>query len=56
VVFLAFGAGAIAGPQLAGLIRTATGSYLLVFPCVLAAAVIGFFIAFFLMKPPDPET
>jgi OFA family oxalate/formate antiporter-like MFS transporter len=56
VVFLAFGAGAIAGPQLAGFIRTSTGNYLWVFPCVLASAIIGFIIAFFLMKPPIPET
>ncbi len=55
VVFLAFGAGAIAGPQLAGFIRTTTGNYLGVFPCVLASAVIGFLVAFFLMKPPAPE-
>jgi MFS family permease len=55
VVFLAFGAGAIAGPQLAGFIRTTTGNYLGVFPCVLASAVIGFVVAFFLMKPPHPE-
>jgi len=52
IVFLAFGAGSIAGPQLAGFIRTATGSYLGVFPCVLASAVIGFFIAWAFMKPP----
>lgn len=56
VVFLAFGAGAIAGPQLAGFIRTTTGNYLGVFPCVLASAIIGFFIAFLLMKPPNPKT
>lgn len=55
LVFLAFGAGAIAGPQLAGFIRTTTGNYLGVFPWVLALAIIGFFIAFFLMKPPEPE-
>jgi OFA family oxalate/formate antiporter-like MFS transporter len=52
VVFLAYGAGAIAGPQLAGFIRTSTGTYLGVFPCVLALAIIGFVIAFILMKPP----
>jgi OFA family oxalate/formate antiporter-like MFS transporter len=54
VVFLAFGAGAIAGPQLAGFIKTSTGSYIGVFPYVLVLAVIGFFIAFILMKPPKP--
>lgn len=54
VVFLAYGAGAIAGPQLAGFIKTSSGSYIGVFPYVLALAVIGFFIAFFFMKPPKP--
>ena len=52
VVFLAYGAGAIAGPQLAGFIKTSTGSYLGVFPYVLAFAVVGIFLAFTLMKPP----
>jgi MFS family permease len=52
VVFLAYGAGAIAGPQLAGFIKTSTGSYLGVFPYVLALAVIGFVIAWALLKPP----
>ena len=54
VVFLAYGAGAIAGPQLAGFIKTSTGSYIGVFPYVLALAVVGFIIAFTLMKPPKP--
>ncbi|NYT21019.1 MAG: OFA family MFS transporter [Methanomicrobiales archaeon] len=52
VVFLAFGAGAIAGPQLAGFIRTTTGNYLGVFPWVFFLAIAGFIIAFILMKPP----
>lgn len=52
VVFLAYGAGAIAGPQLAGIVKTLTGNYLGVFPAVFALAVVGFFVAFFLMKPP----
>ena len=52
VVFLAYGAGAIAGPQLAGFIKTSTGSYLGVFPYVLALAVIGLVIAFTMLKPP----
>lgn len=56
VVFLAYGAGAIAGPQLAGFIKTSTGSYIGVFPYVLALSVIGIIIAFFLMKPPKPIT
>lgn len=53
VVFLAYGAGAIAGPQLAGIFKTTTGSYLGVFPAVFALAIFGFFVAFFLMKPPN---
>ena len=55
VVFLAYGAGAIAGPQLAGFIKTSTGSYIGVFPYVLVLAVAGIIIAFTLMKPPKPE-
>jgi len=53
VVFLAYGAGAIAGPQLAGFIKTSTGSYIGVFPYVLALAAAGILIAFTLMKPPE---
>ena len=56
VVFLAFGAGAIAGPQLAGFIKTSTGSYIGVFPYVLVLAIVGSIIAFTLMKPPKPIT
>ncbi|MDD1667009.1 MAG: OFA family MFS transporter [Methanomicrobiales archaeon] len=52
VVFLAYGAGAIAGPQLAGFIRTSTGSYLGVFPWVAALAVAGLAIALLFLKPP----
>jgi MFS family permease len=52
VVFLAYGAGAIAGPQLAGFIKTTTGSYLAVFPYVLILAIIGIVVAMILMKPP----
>ena len=53
LVFLAFGAGAIAGPQLAGFIRTTTGNYLGVFPWVFILAIIGFGIATILLKPPE---
>lgn len=53
LVFLAFGAGAIAGPQLAGFIKTTTGNYLGVFPWVFVLAIIGFVIAYILMKPPE---
>ncbi len=52
VVFLAYGAGAIAGPQVAGFVRTATGTYLGVFPLVTILAVAGFAIAWLLMHPP----
>jgi len=52
VLFLAYGAGGIAGPQLAGFIKTSTGSYLGVFPYVLVLAIAGLVIAFALLKPP----
>ena len=52
VVFLAYGAGAIAGPQVAGFVRTATGTYLGVFLLVTILAVAGFVIAWLLMRPP----
>jgi len=52
ILFLAYGAGGIAGPQLAGYIKTSSGSYLGVFPYVLVLAVIGLVIAFALLKPP----
>ena len=45
VVFLAYGAGALAGPPFAGLIRTVTGSWIGVFPYVAAMAVVGCLIA-----------
>ncbi len=54
VVYLAYGAGAIAGPQLAGFIKTSTGSYIGVFPYVLVLAAVGGIIAFTLMRPPKP--
>ena len=53
VLFLAYGAGGIAGPQLAGFIKTSTGSYMGVFPYVLVLAIIGLGIAFALLKPPQ---
>lgn len=52
VVFLAFGAGAIAGPQLAGWIRTGTGHYQGVFPWVFGLAIAGIVIAALLMRAP----
>jgi MFS transporter, OFA family, oxalate/formate antiporter len=51
IVFLAYGAGAIAGPQLAGFIKTSTGSYLSVFPYVLGLAVVGIILAITMLKP-----
>lgn len=51
VLFLAYGAGAIVGPQLAGLIRTQTGSYLGVFPYVTLLGVLGIIISLLLLKP-----
>lgn len=51
IVFLAYGAAAIAGPQLAGFIRTSTGNYLGVFPYVMVLAAIGFVVAFLMLKP-----
>lgn len=53
VVFLAYGAGAIAGPQLAGFIKNTTGSYLGVFPVVMLLALIGLGIAYFTIKNPE---
>ncbi|HOT04455.1 MAG TPA: OFA family MFS transporter [Methanolinea sp.] len=55
LVFLAYGAGAIAGPQLAGLIKTTTGNYMGVFPYVLALSLIGLVIGWVLMKPPGTK-
>lgn len=52
VVFLAYGAGAIAGPQLAGFIRTTTGDYLGVFPWIAGFAAVGFVVAGVLLKQP----
>ena len=53
MVFLAYGAGAIAGPQLAGFIKTTSGSYTGVFPYVLVLAIAGIVLASVLMKPPS---
>jgi len=50
VVFVAYGAGAIAGPQLAGYIKDTTSSYLNVFPYVCGLALVGLLIAYFLLK------
>ncbi|MDD1669117.1 MAG: OFA family MFS transporter [Methanomicrobiales archaeon] len=53
VVYLAYGAGALAGPMLAGSIRTATGSYIGVFPWVAVLAASGIGISYWLMRPPE---
>lgn len=50
VIFLAYGAGAIAGPQIAGYIREVTGSYQGVFPVVAVLAAFGLIVAFFLKE------
>jgi MFS family permease len=52
VVFLAYGAGALAGPMLAGFIRNKTGSYTGVFPYVAALALVGLVVAVTTLKPP----
>ncbi|MBN1432125.1 MAG: OFA family MFS transporter [Methanomicrobiaceae archaeon] len=52
VVFLAYGAGAMAGPQIAGFIRTTTGGYTGVFPYVTVLAMIGIAVAWVFMKVP----
>ncbi len=45
IIFLAYGAGAIAGPMLAGMIRTSSGSYAGVFPWVFILALAGILVA-----------
>ncbi|MDI9438221.1 MAG: OFA family MFS transporter [Euryarchaeota archaeon] len=55
LLFLAYGAGGIVGPQLAGFIKTTTGSYLGVFPYVLALALVGMALAGALLRPPRVE-
>jgi hypothetical protein len=49
VVFLAYGAGAIAGPMLAGFIKASTGSYLGVFPYVVVLSLAGILLSRILM-------
>lgn len=51
VVFLAYGAGALAGPQIAGFIKTTTGGYADVFLLVTVLSLIGIAIAGLFMKP-----
>jgi MFS transporter, OFA family, oxalate/formate antiporter len=54
VVYLAYGAGALLGPMLAGSVRTMTGSYVGVFPYVAVLALAGIGVAYWLMRPPGP--
>ncbi len=53
VVFLAYGAGAIAGPQLAGYIKNVSGSYIGVFPVVTVLALVGMVIAYLMVRHPE---
>ena len=55
LVFLAYGAGALAGPQMAGYIRNASGSYLGVFPVVAVLAIIGFAVALLFLRMPGTD-
>jgi len=52
VVFLAYGAGALVGPYMAGWLKDATGSYIAVFPYVILFALMGIIIASIMMKHP----
>jgi len=52
IVFTAYGVGAILGNILSGFVRDLTGSYVSVFPWVMALAVVGLAIAFLGLRPP----
>lgn len=52
LVFTAYGAGAILGNVLSGLIRDLTGSYLSVFPWVMALSLAGVIVVFLGLRPP----
>lgn len=52
IVFTAYGAGAILGNVLSGLIRDLTGSYRSVFPWVMVLALVGAGVALWGLKPP----
>jgi OFA family oxalate/formate antiporter-like MFS transporter len=52
IVFTAYGAGAILGNVLSGLIRDLTGSYLAVFPWVMVLAGVGGIVAILGLRPP----
>jgi MFS family permease len=51
LVFTAYGAGAILGNVLSGVLRDATGTYLAVFPSVMALAALGLVVALVGLRP-----
>jgi len=51
LVFTAYGAGAILGTMSSGMLKDMTGTYLSVFPVVMALALVGLVIAFIALKP-----
>ncbi|MBC7093729.1 OFA family MFS transporter [Candidatus Bipolaricaulota bacterium] len=51
LVFTAYGAGAILGNVLSGVLRDATGTYLAVFPPVMALAALGLVVALVGLRP-----
>ncbi|MBO3769850.1 MAG: OFA family MFS transporter [Thermoproteota archaeon] len=51
LVFTAYGAGAIIGTSMSGIIRDLTGTYLSVFPVTTALTILGLIIAIFGLKP-----
>ena len=55
LIFLAYGAGALAGPQMAGYVRNASGSYLGIFPVILVLAIIGFVVASIFLRMPGTK-
>jgi len=56
IIFLAYGAGAMVGPQLAGFIKTTSGDYLGVFPYIVGFAVLGIIVAYTMLKPVSKAT
>jgi OFA family oxalate/formate antiporter-like MFS transporter len=51
LVFTAYGAGAILGTLSSGMLKDMTGTYLSVFPIVIALALVGLVIAFIALQP-----
>jgi MFS family permease len=51
LVFTAYGAGAILGTMSSGMLKDMTGTYLSVFPVVMALALVGLVIVFIALKP-----